>query len=201
MRKAVLAGLAAIMALALSAGLASANRGISASPSTNTITFPRLSLEGGIGSPVTCSVTLNTTLHASVAKVADTLAGNANVTVSTGSCSNGNAGILAGRSRATGPQGPYHVTYQAFGGTLPNITSVTLRIENVTFWIELPGVATCLTNGSVDIDGTSTGGNPASGMNVSRSGIPLTGGILCIFASGSMTGEGTVATATTISLL
>ena len=200
MRKLILAALTAALALSLSASLASARTGISVSPTATTLTLTNLELEGGIGTPVRCNVTMDAALHERTSKSVGSLAGFADIAVSTGGCSEGNAGILVGGRRVTGAQGPYHVTYRSFTGTLPSITSVTLRVNAVTFWIELPGVADCLTNGAVNIDGSTTGGNPATGMRVTAQNIPLTGDFLCIFSSGTMNGTGNLSSSVRMTL-
>ena len=201
MRKVILMALASALTLALTAGIASAERGLASSPSANTLTLPALELEGGLGTPVRCGVTMAVTLHASVAKTAGALAGNANITVGTGRCTNGDAGLLVRGARTT-TGGPYHVQYTGFTGRLPSITSVGLQVVGVEFWIQLssPRVE-CLTNGAQTIAGTTTGGNPATGIDVRAANVGLRGGILCLFATGAMNGVGTLATATTITLL
>lgn len=199
MRKTLLSALLALAATAPAFSSAFARSAIVFSTPSPNVTFLSLQIEGGIGSSVSCSVDLNTTLHPWVVKTAGTLMGQTSVQFA-GICSGGSAGLLVGRSRVPGPQGPYHLTYQSFSGTLPNINGVTFRINDVTFWIEQPGVATCLTNGAVDIDVRSTG-NPMSIWTISRSGIPLTGGIMCIFASATVSGTASPSFGPTMGLL
>ncbi len=199
MRKMIFAALAAVLALSLTAGVASAERGVSVSPSNTTLSLPGLELEGGLGTPVRCNVTMDTALHERIAKVQGTLTGNADIAVSTGGCTDGNAGLLVGGRRVTGAQGPYHVTYESFDGELPNIESVTLTVNNVIFWISISGID-CLTNGAVDISGTTTGGNPATGIDVTAQNVPLTGDFLCIFSSGDMKGSGSLSSSIRMTL-
>ncbi len=192
MRKFVVAALTATALLALIAGSASARNGLSASPSSSTLIIRNLELRGGFGT-VRCNITQTVTLHASVAKSRGALAGQANVAVSTNGCAAGNAGILVSGRRVTGLTGPYHVQYQSFAGTLPNISSVTLAVTGVSFWITEPTFSvTCLTAEPQNIAGTTTGGNPATGMSVAAAGIRLEGGIGCGFIEGSMSGSGSI---------
>jgi hypothetical protein len=200
MRKLILTALTAALVLSVAASLASARTGLASSPATNTLTLTNLELEGGLGNPVRCNVTMNVTLHSSVAKTVGALAGLARITVSTGSCAAGNAGLLVGGVRVTGAQGPYHVQYASFAGTLPSITAVTLNVVGVSFWIRSPEGVECNAS-NVSIHGSTTGGNPATGMRVEAQNIPLSGGFLCSFASGTMQGNGTLASRETITLI
>jgi hypothetical protein len=192
MRKFVVAALAASALLALIAGTASARTGLRAEPSTSVLFIRNLELTGGFGT-VRCNITQSVTLHSSVAKSRGALAGQSNVAVSTNGCANGNAGILVSGRRVTGLQGPYHVQYQSFEGTLPSITSIRIAVVGVSFWITEPtfGV-TCLTAEPQSIVGTTTGGNPATGISVAAAGIALEGGFGCGFSTGSMSGSGSI---------
>jgi hypothetical protein len=190
MRKLVVLAVAAASLLALVTGQAAARTGLRASPTTSYVDFPTLELNGGF-STVVCDVLMGVTLHESVAKSAGTLAGFATINVR--SCSAGAAGLLVAGRRVTGLQGPYHVNYLSFTGTLPNIQSVTLQVLEVSFWITEPGLGvTCLTASPQNITGTTTGGNPARGMEVSAANIGLEGGFGCGFVRGSMSGEGSI---------
>ncbi len=200
MRIAIRAIVAAVLVLSFSAAVAGARDGLAFSPTTTTLTFARFEFSGGLGVDISCPVTLALTLHASVSKSVGALAGQTNVTAGTGRCSEGNAGLLVGGRRVTGAQGPYHLTYSSFSGTLPNISSVTLRVNDVAFWVT-SSPAECLTQGAIDIAGTTTGGNPATGLSVSATGIPLTGNFLCTFASGSISGAGSLSPSVRIALI
>ncbi len=149
-----------------------------------------------IGGPfglVICPVTATITLHQTVAKIRGALMGLANLGYSTSSCITGNAGQLVGNRRVTGLAGPYHVQFQSFDGTLPNITSISFAIVGVSFWITEPtfGVS-CLTAGPQSITATTTGGNPATGLSISAASIALEGGFGCGFSSATMTAEGSL---------
>lgn len=194
----LLAVVASLTLLLLPVGAASARTRLGFSPS-NVSFAGEIELESGLGTPVRCNLTLAMTLHSSVGKVADSLAGMTNLTF--GSCSNGDMGLLVGGRRVTGSYGPYHLTYRSFSGTLPNITSVSFGINDVTFWVEITGLSTCLSNGAVDMNGETTGGNPATGMRIDAARVPLTGGVLCVFVSSSLTGRGRLSTALTLTLI
>jgi hypothetical protein len=208
MRKLILAVFTATVFVSLLSGAASARTGLRAEPRSTYVYLHNLRLEGGIA-PVKCDVTMGVELHTSIPKAAGTLAGFATIAVSTGACEEGDAGLLVGGRRVTGLQGPYHVNYLSFTGTLPRIEAVTLQVLAVEFWIREPRGVECLTNGSQNITGTTTGGNPATGISVAAQNIPLRGGILCLFAQGSMEGTGgfyrelarAVATSVQISLI
>lgn len=194
----MLATAIAVATLAIGTSVASARNGISYSNGT-TLTFPRMSFEGGLGEPLVCGITIAETLHANVLKSSGVLLGNANVTIATGTCSTGDMGLLVGGNRVTGSRGPYHLTFQSYTGTLPNITSITRRLNDITFWIEIGGI-TCLTGGAVDFNVTSAGGNPATGGNVTAQSIPVTGGLLCLFVTLEMNGIGSASTSVRLTL-
>jgi hypothetical protein len=199
MRKVILTAFAAVLALSLSASIASARTGIAVTPTSTTLTLINLNMDAS-GIDVQCNVTMDAALHARTNKSVGSLAGFADITVSTGACTEGNAGLLVGGRRVTGAQGPFHITYASFRGTLPSIESIRLVVNDVTFWITTPGGTDCLTNGAVDINGDSTGGTTVEGMNVSAQSIPLSGDFACNFSSGTMEGRGDLSTNLTISL-
>ncbi len=191
MRKAfAVRALLAVSLLLLATAEAGARNGLRASPSSFAASISNMELAGGFGT-VRCDVHLWLTLHSSVSKANGALAGQTSIIVTTDACTTGNAGLLVGARRVTGVQGPYHVQYVTFSGTLPSISSVTLRVVGVEFWISEPtfGV-TCLTSGPQNITGISTGGNPATGVRIATTGINLEGGFGCEFTTGSMSGAG-----------
>ncbi len=199
MRKAARSALATVLALMLAVGVAGAREGIAVEPVNPLIAFSDLSFEGGLGLPVRCDVTIRMTLEA-WSKTANALAGQAYVTFDTFNCTQGDAGILVGGRRVVDAQGPYHVTYDSFEGALPNITSITVRVNNIILWTSYRGIE-CLTNGAVDIAATTTGGNPITGMRIVAQSIPLTGGVLCLFSSAEVNGGGNVFPSILMSLL
>ena len=186
MRRVRITFVAVACLLAACTATARASRGISVSPTSTSVTFSGFAIEGGTGTPTRCEATVHITLHASIAKTTGTLGGFADVHLGTGACRNGNAGLLVGGRRVTGAQGPFHVTYQSFVGTLPSIISLALKLNDITFWQE-DGAFACLTQDAVDLTGSTTGGNPATGISFSAQNIPLAGSLLCSFASGTIT--------------
>ncbi len=190
----------AALVLASLAGVAGAERGIGLSPTSTTITLSGLEIEGGIGTPWRCNVTIDAAFHERTAKVAGTLLGLADLAVGTGACTEGDFGLLVGGRRVTGAQGPYHVTYEAFEGSLPNIGSISFTLNDVVFWITLPGIE-CLTDGAVDISLTTSGGNPATGVRLDPASVPLTGEFLCIFAGVELIGDGTLSNSVRMTLV
>ncbi len=199
MRKNIITAALAVTAVAvLGAGPASARSALTTSPSSSVLWVPQLMINGGFGS-VRCAMTLSQTLHASIPKIRGALAGNAHLAFSTGACASGNMGILAGGRRATGLSGPYHLQYQSFSGTLPNIFSVGLAIVGVSFWIQEPTFGiTCLTSEPQSIPIAVGISNPADRASVTAATILLEGGFGCGFLSASMTGSGFLYTNLTI---
>ena len=196
--KLVLAALTAALLLAVAAGPASADNALSAEPSETSAVFEELTFGSPLGN-VICEVTLHVTFHESVNKVPGELAGEIEVGVSTGSCTNGDAGLNVGGQRVTGLQGPYHIQYNSFEGTLPNINSVTAALVGLEIWITL-GSTTC--NANETISGTTTGGNPADGLSTSEEGIGLIpGSFACLFMTGELIGTAGADEEITITLL
>ncbi len=197
MHKLTITASTAILALALMASAAIANSGISFSPTRTTLTFESARFEGGLGSPVSCSLTLDIELHPRTSKTAGTLTGLSDVGFN--SCIDGTMGMLVGGRRVTGPQGPFHVTYQSFTGTLPNITSITFKVNDVVLWYRQAEID-CLTAGAIDVLGTTTGGNPATGVNIASTSAPLTGDFSCIFSDLDVSASGSLSAATRMTL-
>lgn len=139
--KLVLSCLAATLLMAAAVSSASASR-LSISGISFRVAWDRtiagatdLTFAATVGEAVTCPVTLEGTLHSStITKTAGLLIGyvtRASIATNgstTGRCTGGNGTILAATL-------PWHVQYSSFGGTLPNITSLTLRLINASFQI------------------------------------------------------------------
>lgn len=186
----VCASLGATLLLALAVGAASANR-LSVSNQQFRITWTRLTFsEGGGGFAIECPVTLEGSFHsATIRKVAHALVGHiTRASVISRSCTGGGATVLNGTL-------PWHVTYEAFIGTLPNIGSVRLLLINASFQIGIPPF-TCLarTTNESPAAGTVTreaGGNITTLAADSSFAIPTTGAF-CPFASGRFAGTGNV---------
>jgi len=148
-----LVALAATAVLATAVGGASA-RNLSVSNTRFRIAWAPLSFNepGGLG--VRCNITMEGSFHtATIAKVERSLIGfvtRARVAQETCRTSlfttaraipwNGEEVILGA---TIGQSLPWHVTYEAFRGTLPNITGVVLLLRGVRFRLEIPATG-CL---------------------------------------------------------
>lgn len=181
---------AAALLLALAVGSASANR-LSYSEQNFRIVWTRLIFsESGGGFPINCPVTLEGSFHSrTFAKTRDLLGGFiTNAVVNNAACSEGHATILRASL-------PWHVTFQSFTGTLPNITSVRYNLIGAAFQIE-PGLGlVCLASSSVTSPAAGSasreaGGNITSLQPDSSLAIPVTGA-LCP-ESGIFSGSGEV---------
>jgi hypothetical protein len=162
------------------------------SVNSTTFRFAWASLElgntAGLGNVLRCPLTLEGSFHSStIAKVARSLIGLV-TTARTGTCTGGTTTIHQESL-------PWHLTYESFAGTLPNITGVSLLFTGAFFEIN-NGAATCSAR-------TETRNNAAAIARLDATGrvtnivadrthqIPLTGG-LCALVRGYFEGEGTV---------
>ncbi len=188
MRKLAALAAATALCLLLATGVAAARRAIRVEPQEISL-LAAVQLEHGLGTPIRCLIEIDMTINEAAPKRSGALVGSADIVMPPG-CLQGDIGLLNAMGARVAENGPYQVTYRAFTGVLPNIASVSFRINDVVFWIEEPDFElNCLTNGAVDIDGTTWGENPAEGMDLNAS-VPLTGGFLCGFVSSTFTGEG-----------
>jgi hypothetical protein len=149
----VIAGAAA--SLGLLVGAASAGR-LSTTSQTARDTFREVRFSGGFGTTV-CNVTAEGSFHSkTIAKTAGLLLGYL-TSVAVGGCTQGSATVL----RETLP---WHVRYQGFTGTLPNISTVVLRVVGVAFAIREPvfGI-TCLARATEAVPTIVTFTREASG--------------------------------------
>jgi hypothetical protein len=152
--KLLLATVTAVAALCALVGIASANR-LRTSSTTARATFPRAEFSGGFGT-TGCSLTLEGTLHsASITKTAGLLIGYI-TRASIGPCPSGSASILTATL-------PWHLRYESFTGTLPNITSVRMTLIGMAFSLRETFGISCLT--------ASTATEPATGTFNSSSGV------------------------------
>jgi hypothetical protein len=189
----LLAALAASSLLALTAGLAFANR-LSVDDRTFRLNWTALRFTGPTGS-LTCPVTLAGAFHSStIVKTAGTLIGYITTArVEDPRCAGGRATILSATL-------PWHVRYASFTGTLPRIATVTLTLIGAAFRVSIGGSEPfCLA--------TTTAAEPARGiisLNAAgqATGIAAEGSIdltpspdtLCDFlgANGEFSGAGSV---------
>ena len=129
-----MAALTAALLLAIVINTASA-RSLSVSNQNARLTWSSLEFSGGV--TVRCRVTLEGSFHSrTIAKVARTLTGAiTRANVDEANCTNGN-----GRPR--NETLPWHLTYEGFTGTLPNINAVFTLISRVRFNTVVPGLCT-----------------------------------------------------------
>lgn len=134
-------------------GIASASNGLQPSPTSTTFRSARLTFADGSGSfRIVCEVALAIELHSSIAKVERVLAGNVTEASMT-NCSGGVLRVLSGSL-------PWHITFVSFEGTLPNITSVRLRINGYSYLQEaFFRTARCLYRANMEV---TTVGNPVT---------------------------------------
>jgi len=137
MRKVVslsLTVIAASLLLAAAVGTASA-RNLSSSSSDWRVTWAGLEFVSPGLLTIRCRVTLLGTFHArTIAKVARSLIGSVTRAFVTRPCTNGEGWAFDGTEGR--PQTlPWHLTYEAFAGTLPNITSLDVLLSRFRFLI------------------------------------------------------------------
>jgi hypothetical protein len=134
-RRLLLAIIGATVLLGGLTGSASA-RSLSFSSQTMRATFSTVSFEGPFGT-TNCAVTLESSMHTrTIPKLSGWLLGYI-TRADLGPCSTGTATIL----RETLP---WHMRYESFAGTLPNITSIRAQVVGVSFRVREPNTITCL---------------------------------------------------------
>jgi hypothetical protein len=164
---AVLAGCLATLFMALAVGPAQA-RNLSLSNQTIRMTFNNLELVAEGLSTMTCHVTLEGSFHTrTFAKVAGALVGYL-TRATTGSCNNPVTILTATL--------PWHVRYEGFSGTLPNITLIIARISGAAFSLE-PGVGIrCLATAELRLRAVrNVTTQELTGIEVPLQNVPLTG--------------------------
>ena len=123
-------------ALLLAAAVSTASAGsLSVANQTIRVTWSSLEAVGPIN--VRCRVTLEGSFHSrTIVKVARTLTGAiTRATIDEANCTNGNE---SPRNETL----PWHLTYEGFAGTLPNITTVFLLLSRMRFRLMAPGICT-----------------------------------------------------------
>jgi hypothetical protein len=199
--KLILVGLTATIAMAFAVNAASANR-LSVSNRNFRVVWTSLEFKepAGFFGTVKCPVTLEGSFHYwTIAKREGALLGHVSrASVISASCTGGHATVLTESL-------PWHVTYQGFTGTLPDINEIALLLTGAKFKIESALAGNCLATTSVE--------HPALGKaNVSKAftpplittlvpeagkQIPLVGAPTCngangVFSSGATDGEVTL---------
>jgi hypothetical protein len=171
----VLAGLAAALLLSLAVASASANN-LSTTAHRFRLTWSSLRLAGTAPIPeVRCPVTLEGSFHsATIHKTVGALTGHVTRTA-IATCTGGTVTIKQERL-------PWHARYKSFGGTLPNITSLTMEMVGARWEFTVEGV-TCSATSTAAAPGTGilnvTGGR-ITGMTAEEVGlIPFEGGGIC----------------------
>ncbi len=164
--KFLLAALAALVVLAFGSGIASANRSIEASVASGelgriTATSARLTFTDSEATfRIVCQVVLTISLNRSVSKTRESVAGRVNA-VEVTRCEGGTVSVLTATL-------PWTVQYISFAGTLPNITSLRLRLKNVGFLVSaFFGLGRCLYGG--DAEGTTGGGTTITELRADES--------------------------------
>jgi len=137
------------VALALAAASASASERLELLPYEGTLGSVRASgtytftNEGGTVYTA-CPLTLTGSLHRTITKTRGALAGFIN-SVSVGSCTEG--------ATLTTLSLPWHISYESFRGTLPNISSIRLKTNGVAMLVRLfGGLVGCLYRGDSYMD-------------------------------------------------
>ena len=192
MRTSAKLGLTALMAaLLLASAISTASaRSLSVSNQNFRITWSSLEFQSLI--IVRCRVTLEGSFHSrTIVKMARTLIGAiTRATVDELDCTNGN-----GRPR--NETLPWHVTYEGFAGTLPNITAVFVLLSRLRFLLTVPGsctgeygIATDNITGRATLNASReiTELEPVTGRNTST----LHSGTVFCPGSGRFGGRGTV---------
>jgi hypothetical protein len=141
MRTSAKLGLTALMAaILLASAVATASaRSLSVSEQSFRATWASLEFAGG-GATIRCRVTLEGSFHTrTIAKVERSLIGAISRATVAHPCTGGEG--WADNGTETEPLGtapnklPFHVTYESFAGTLPNISTVNLLLSRVSFVI------------------------------------------------------------------
>ena len=148
-----LTALAATLTMLFAVTSASANR-LSVDDTAFRVTWASLEFTSSVGVTTRCPVTLVGDFHSStIVKTRGLLIGFVDsATVNNAACVGGRATVLAATL-------PWHVTYEGFTGTLPNITSVSILLVNASFQVQqtILGIAvTCLARTTVAENATGT---------------------------------------------
>ena len=145
----LLAATTATAVLALGAGFATAARSIAVRNGPETITSEsRLTFENAIGAWI-CDVTMGFTLAASTAKVSGTQMGRVTRWApNQETCRSSFGGSATFTALNVERTEQWHINYESFSGTLPEITGITFWIENSQFLWTVPSLSIqCLFEG------------------------------------------------------
>jgi hypothetical protein len=192
--KLLLTALTATVLLGMLVGSASANR-LRVSNGNFRITWSSLEFtESFFGIRVRCPVTLEGSFHsATISKVIGSLIGYVTrAGVTNTACTGGHATVLTATL-------PWHVTYEGFGGPLPNITSIIQLLRNASFGLEIAGFVNCLSRAE-NVRGTITG-STSGGVFTTTTLTPGRETIACREAGGGTVTTGTFSGTGNITLL
>lgn len=169
-------------------GAASA-RNLSSSTQNIRVTWSMVEF-GVAGTGVRCHLTLEGSFHArTIAKVARSLIGAiTRAIINEGFCTNG---------RARAKSLPWHITYEAFTGTLPNIASVRLLLSRFRFEIIIAGLCTAdygteTDNVTGQADREAGGGLVGLAIVAGRNTVNRVSGSFFCPASATMIGTGSI---------
>lgn len=187
-RRVLLAAVLTASALALACSSASAIRLALGEPTFRAVWTPARFTFSGI--TIGCNVTLEGSFHStSIAKVERALIGFIS-RASVNSCTAGTMSVLTETL-------PWHVQYGSFGGTLPNISTLTTRIVGMSASWTFIGL-TCLgrteANTPAQLIAERSGGTIASYRWDEAAPIPLTGSSGCSSIRGRLGGTTSSAT-------
>lgn len=193
----IAASAAAVMLLAV--GTASARRLEASAGNIQVVWSPLQFGAPEIGQNISCPVTIAGSFHSkTISKVSGQLVGYINrVIVGSAACSEGSARALAETL-------PWHIQYNSFTGTLPNITGITFTMVGIRFSHTNHEGITCLIGTTQANPGWATSelsSGRVTGLRIlSEHTIPLGGAFVCELAGNaeiSGTGALTVAEGTT----
>ncbi len=188
----LLASVVATLALSVAASTASAGR-LSVSTQSFRLNWSSLAItsEGG---RVECGVTLEGTFHReTTAKTAGQLLGYIARPALGTPCTGGSATLLSETL-------PWHIRYESFTGTLPNITGVSAAFAGVSIGINKAGLVCLLrTEAAQPVSATAIreGGSTVTGVRLDETDlIPATGNVFCRSLRYSLSGTGRFLAAT-----
>jgi hypothetical protein len=200
------ASITAVMMLALAVGTTSA-RELAVSEQSIRVSWASLEFGSSLAT-IRCRLTLEGSFHSrTIAKVERRLIGAITAGIIAHPCTNGEAWVDNGRETeplGTAPQKlPFHLTYENFTGTLPNISSIGLLLSRISFVLQATsfGISARCRYGRIEdnisatasrtvggaTNGAITSISPVAGRNTARLVEGLLNGGLCP-ATGSFTG-------------
>jgi len=162
----VFASLTAAALLASAIATATA-RNLSTSEQNVRVTWASLEFTSEITEAIRCRITLEGSFHArTIAKVARQLIGAVTKAIIAHPCTNAEAWAHNGTEaepRGTTPNTlPWHITYEGFSGTLPNITLIFLLLSRARFLVSTPGCQGTYVNSTDNVTGNVVR-DPATG--------------------------------------